>query len=703
MTMSFAGNVWIVVCFCGGAYASNLHTKADSAHSADLKFLQKLDKLPSWDQQARFPSLGSGNVLSGWAEAAHDAEDDDDDDDDDDDEDVSAVTAPSGKPKAMPIALHVEPETKAVSKPSGLSKPAEPKPESKPEAKPESKPEAKQELKPESKVESKQEPKPDSKPEPKLESAKADTNVTEDDDDEDDEEAEDTRDALEAAKQKMQAAQGKVEDFDDEEAYDDKISEEVKLIANETQSPTLSSFLGELRHEMRSYAKPSYPSYLEARADAAEKRVKELEKELEKESGKKGEKDNSEGTPEAKALVKEASSISVKEVERKAGETWAVSFFATITMLTAVFAMASSKNDSLKNYTWFVIDQVIVIFLAVMYFQAFDSLLDFGAMGVHNEVVASILHAVIMLSMILVIAARIRKNELGLAVLCGAGAHVASFSSIHAAAGLQNYFVGMSMTSLTCIFGLFVLALGLAVVGYLVLTAKKKAQLDGNQTFMEKTDDLENDFGAMAFSVVFTMFVRYLLTGHHPVDDETDFDHSSEQRMRMFIYAWVCLLVAGFTVTLCSKKAAESDSYAFKRMMTFCNTVATMNVAWAFLYWGEWQFFEALYPGEAIKGRVMFAIVATVACGLVLFALTKITSLQGEAKKNKLVALTAISLVCAWSWELCFDAAVEDMTEGVSHPAGWKIGLTLFLFAVILPVYAMYVKPITGPAAEAIA
>merc|ERR1719277_671932 len=135
-----------------------------------------------------------------------------------------------------------------------------------------------------------------------------------------------------------------------------------------------------------------------------------------------------------------------------------------------------------------------------------------------------------------------------------------------------------------------------------------------------------------------------------------------------------------------------------------------MNVAWAVLYWAEWSFFETFYPGEVIKGRVMFAILSTFAGGLGLIGLSKLpdalgtasNSTKGGVKSEKKVALTALSLVVAWSWELCFDAAVEDMAQGVAHPAGWKIAATIVLFSIVLPVYAYSLKPISEKAAKAI-
>jgi len=525
--------------------------------------------------------------------------------------------------------------------------------------------------------------------------------------------------ALEAARRKQRYAQEDLEAFKDDKAFDKKIAAQVKLITNETQSPTLSSFLGSLRTELRLYSKPSYPAYLEGQVAAAEKKVADLEKELgktttdapkekaatkggseEKPKPEEAKKKSASEESQVEKLASEAQSASAADVAQKAGETWAISFFANIALLAVVFAMANAGNVLVRSYTWFLIDQVIAIFLAVMYFQAFDSLLDFGSLDTHSHVLASIVHAVIMLTMVLVVAYRLRRDDLALAVLCGAGAHIVSFSSIHAAATVQNkWWMSVSYNWAMAIFGMFVLALGLATIGYLVYTAKKRANLLEDDGFMDKTDDLENDFGSMAFSVVFTMFMRYLLTGHHPVDDDTDFDHTREDRVRMLIYAFVCLGVAAFAVGYTSKKAveaAESKNYALKRVMTFLTTVAAMNVAWAFLYWGEWEFFETVFPNEKVKGRVMFAVLSTVFGGLALIGLARLSKSEGKVAgvtKPALVAVTAVSLVVAWSWELCFDAAVEDMTQGVSHPVGWKIASTLTLFTIIIPVYAYYVKP----------
>jgi len=256
-----------------------------------------------------------------------------------------------------------------------------------------------------------------------------------------------------------------------------------------------------------------------------------------------------------------------------------------------------------------------------------------------------------------------------------------------------------------CIFSLCTVALGLGNIGYLTYTVKERTGLHKEDDYMDKTVDLENDFGAMAFSVAFTMLMRFILTGHHPVDDDSDFDHTRAQRTGMFFYAIACFIIAGFAISFCSKKAADpQSSMATQRVMNFCSTVATMNVAWAWLYWGEWEFFEALYPGEAVKGRVMFAITMTMlgGCGLIGLSKIKAGARGPEVKSEKKVALTALALVIAWSWELCFDAAIEDMCAGVDHPVAWKVLTTFSLASIVIPVYAYYMKPISMKAYEEI-
>jgi len=248
-----------------------------------------------------------------------------------------------------------------------------------------------------------------------------------------------------------------------------------------------------------------------------------------------------------------------------------------------------------------------------------------------------------------------------------------------------------------CLIGLLVLALSLAAIGATVFQVKKATGAARDDAFMDMTDDMENDFGAMAFSVCFCMFLRFVITGHHPVDDETEFDHTQSDRNWMLFTAFCNLIIAFFAVPYCSRQV---KNYTAQRVMNFLSTVFAMNVAWSFFYWGEWEFFESMYKHDPIFGRVCFALLTTVlGCGGI-FVLARFRMPSGT--KQAKVALTALGLMVAWSWELCFDAAIDDMCEGRSHPALYKMGAAVIMFAVVIPVYAMYMKPLTMPAADAI-
>jgi hypothetical protein len=511
-------------------------------------------------------------------------------------------------------------------------------------------------------------------------------------------------------------AQKELESIQNNDAFDKKLANATALIAKQTESAALAEFLGDLKKDVRKYATPAYTAYLKKQITEADSEMKGLNLGPMPVKSSKVEKKAADKKPEAKPEAKiekkdetkpkgseeAASSEGIEEVKREEGRTFAMAFFANIALLTMVFGMASAKTDTVKNYTWFIVDQVVAIFLAVMYFQAFDSMLDFHELGVSSTVVASVLHAIATFAMMLVLVYSFRKSAVGVAVIAGSGAHLVGFSCIHGTATVQNkVFVGYSYTVQMAIFGLFVLTVGLIIISFLTYRAKQRARLTGedNDVFMDKSDDLENDVGATGFSVIFTMLVRFALTGHHPVDDDTDFDHTAGERLAMLIYAFVCLGLAAGLLGVVERNLENKTSYAAKRALMFVSAVLALNVAWAFLYWGEWQFFEAWYPHSETRGRVLFAITSSCIAALGIVILTKMQ--KGSARTKKL-ALTALALVVAFSWEQVFDAAVDQMVEGDAHPVYHKVMTTLVMAAIVVPVYAIYMKPITMPAAEAI-
>jgi hypothetical protein len=529
--------------------------------------------------------------------------------------------------------------------------------------------------------------------------------------DEDDKKADDLESQLSAVRIEKREHESELKSFQDDNGFAKQLAADVESIGNETQSFALARFLGSLKASQRQFAKVNYEEFLKEEIEKADKKITKLEKALDKAEDESDKKDDE------KDKAKKVHKISDKEEKKTAeemglptkqssGATFAIAFFANVAMLALVFAMASASHKTVSNYTWFLIDQTVAIFLAVMHFQAFDSLLSFSDMGVGDEVACAIFHTLCLLTLVLTVAYFLRKQKLGMAILCGAGAHFVSFSSIHSSALLQNkVFVAYSHTVTFAVLGLCVLALGLGMICFLARHAKKRAETEGDGSFdgyVDKTDDLENDMCATAFSVVFTMLIRFMLTGHHPDDDETEFDHTARQRAIMLCYACLCLVIGAVGIVVLARKA-KGASYATKRICDFLSTVLAMNVAWAFLYWGEWEFFETLYANDPIKGRVMFAVTVTLIGGFLLIGLASLPESVGNRRidaRVKTLTLTALGLVIAFSWELTFDSAVEQMVEGRAHPIFLKVLSCVVMLAIIVPVYALYMKPITMKAQE---
>jgi len=252
-----------------------------------------------------------GNVLSNWAQDAHEAASEDDDDEEDDtfDHDDAAEEAADAQlaislthgmhPQASPKKDESEasPKTAASGEHDANfgslafhanSKESPKEPVKATEAATEaSKKEAtpagltpEKSAKEEKTQESAKEAKEPSKADKETAKKAADEEEDDEEDDEDDEK-EEAEGALEAAKDKLTAAKTKYEAFSDDKAFNGKLAHQMEGITNETQSPALSNFLGELRAEVREYAKGGeYGEELEKRTEKAEKRVKELEEQL---------------------------------------------------------------------------------------------------------------------------------------------------------------------------------------------------------------------------------------------------------------------------------------------------------------------------------------------------------------------------------------------------------------------------------------
>lgn len=350
-------------------------------------------------------------------------------------------------------------------------------------------------------------------------------------------------------------------------------------------------------------------------------------------------------------------------------------------------------------HTWGLLDAAIAIFIAVVWFQAFDDLCDWGAFTLHQEVFAGFLHACLIFGVALALAWTLREHHQHLTVFTACGAHYLAFAAVHFGGTFQEAWfsssVFLAFISVLVLFGLLIL------LSYVARCAKHQAHLDDDD-YQDAVEDLENDAGAMCLAFVWTMFVRYLVLGSYPALEEGEKggrpEHTALTRGLFLMYALAMLGAAAALMPILNTWLAESDSWAKARMNMLLSSFFTMAVAWAFLLWADWEFYEASFRRSPMEGRVWFAILATLACLTLILPLANVTYLDSNLGK---LAIGALSLIVAFSWEEAFDQALDTLTEKGSHPAGIKLLMAFTVGVVVLPVYTQYMRPIVERAEQA--
>lgn len=410
-----------------------------------------------------------------------------------------------------------------------------------------------------------------------------------------------------------------------------------------------------------------------------------------------------------------ASNVDIPEEDSHHGYLFTIGMFAVIVILAVTFAMASTANETVRINTWSAIDNVTAIFIAVLFFQLYSGVIgvpgDSGAdtalveLPSHYAIAVAVLHAFLLLTVAFWISWRMRSSKENLAIFCGILAHYVSFASMHSFTFfIRTYF---SATLLSLLVGVAIACLFNALLLAAVELGRRAARMEDDE-WQEKADDLCNDFGSMAIACVWTLVVRAAIAGeyHHVSHEESVEEHTAWDRMQMLIYAVSLTPVAALLVhkmSECKHDLMQRGqlSYSMSRVLMFVSSFLCMSVAWAWIFWGEWSFDarNGEHRAPPIQSKFYFAVIATMVCATALIALGAVTTQSSTSvvhrafRHQRFVALAALSLVVGWSWEECFDVAIETMTEDSEHPLAVKFGLTVALASVIVPIYAIYLKP----------
>eukprot|EP00929_Paragymnodinium_shiwhaense_P017069 TRINITY_DN12598_c0_g1_i1.p1 TRINITY_DN12598_c0_g1~~TRINITY_DN12598_c0_g1_i1.p1 ORF type:complete len:460 (+),score=100.31 TRINITY_DN12598_c0_g1_i1:79-1458(+) len=412
------------------------------------------------------------------------------------------------------------------------------------------------------------------------------------------------------------------------------------------------------------------------------------------------------GEPSAPLTAGPGADLSRAEAEftNHAAHATVVGMCVTIVLGLAIFSMAASKDKATSKNTWLMLDMVVAIFIAVLYYQAIACALekferDLGF--AHGATLTHFVHAVLLFLAAVVVSFKIRESKTNLAVFCACGAHFVSFSSMGFGVALQEHLHEHHEELGVLVAGPLLAVILLLLYNFFVFF-RKKNDMDGvDDEWEDSIDDVENDYIAMAIAVVLTLTINWFIVGkYNSLEDiEGIHQHTPLQRKAMLIYAVISLPAGAFLASKVAEYGAASKSTGVKKTCAVGVSVITMMVAWAFLMAGQWEVAASHHAEDRVIRRLHFATLATI-CGLLLvLGLSRMqprgasTLAAAEAAIAKL-ALVAVGLVVGFSWEQVFNEAVETMAEGSeTAELQLKFGLAIGLGGLIIPMYAWYFKP----------
>lgn len=402
----------------------------------------------------------------------------------------------------------------------------------------------------------------------------------------------------------------------------------------------------------------------------------------------------------------------------------AVGLVAAVIMIPLMISMAMDPGV-IGTLTYMLLDTFVSIFLAVLWFNAFSHLVEFFHRRGLDSYVSPDVVAVVQVCVLYVIAMVIsymwRNNEMRLLTFCSCGAHYIAFAGIYAS-GTTQHGVGKwagegifgPLASFVCVFVTVIILSLVALFNYF-----SWRRYIGHSKLNEAVEDLEVDVMGLIASFLITQSVRHTLTGRYPPlhflflqneneplynennfifkahkngDHHDHYVHTAWQRAFMLCWSISLSIISGLVLPHCKK---SQDYYLWNKVMRITKVVLIMLVAWGYLLWGQWMFYETIFKGDLMFGHMVFASLATLCCLGVLFGLASIRVTTASSKETIHITITGVSLVAAWSWEHCFNIAIDVIGEDFQVGFGGlvpKFALAIVIPMVLLPTYLKHVK-----------
>eukprot|EP00747_Dinoflagellata_sp_TGD_P212693 gnl/TRDRNA2_/TRDRNA2_85761_c1_seq1.p1 gnl/TRDRNA2_/TRDRNA2_85761_c1~~gnl/TRDRNA2_/TRDRNA2_85761_c1_seq1.p1 ORF type:complete len:662 (+),score=136.72 gnl/TRDRNA2_/TRDRNA2_85761_c1_seq1:105-1988(+) len=445
-----------------------------------------------------------------------------------------------------------------------------------------------------------------------------------------------------------------------------------------------------------------------------------------------------------KAFIREelqvAEAVRQETRERAAGETTGLLIIGTILLGSQLFSMSQSSHETIRAKTWSLMERTMLMFTAILWFQAFDDFFSYIGASLHVEMICSIIHVILVFVILVVVAINLmHKDETGLmlSMLTAWGVHYLSFMLVHAGSHVQQaFFINYWWL---CLALLPVLLLGHILVCYLIrfilIRCLASPQDADEEHFADKIEELEDDAAGMMLAFLCAMLVRYCIAGHYAsyeAGERRPHDrHNWIERLIMLSYALV-MAAASFIFLPKLNQLGESlhtsstspnyGTYFLQRMVLLLNPFLTMSAAWGLLLWADWEFYEHLFREHKILARLIVAL------GFSFISLTTIWIFGIREKREQHVdrnhpdqlrrassraldlawrwsdlerrkfILNAVAVVIAFPWEETLDVSIDVATQGQAHPYPLKVFLAFVVTATFVPLYLQFIRKASSDA-----
>lgn len=418
------------------------------------------------------------------------------------------------------------------------------------------------------------------------------------------------------------------------------------------------------------------------------------------------------------------------------GVAVAATLLGAISFQMTLFYLLNHSDPDMRFYSYKVISSTISIFCAVLLFQSINGVLEVWLnLEEQNVVVVTIvdmLHMVFWFCMMQLALAKIsgaigskptdlKKMESQMKCWATLLAHMTGFAAINAWATVQQWDIFTSNFILSFVPIPLALA-GLFCMQRVTDSVREKVSMgdDGEkdefeEAWDEETEEAENDVMGLALSFLTVQGLRFMISGVMPNEEGQEEGKSAAEHSSMQVYELLAMGIVFIALMSYSiyQEPEEDEEHGHgaktieeheanekkKRLIGTITDTFGMTFAWCCFFGARW-FFGSIksLAAEPMVEAVALALFLSFVSFSVIRVLDKIADspVTGEKADDIIKEIIgAIGILVGFAWEQSFDAAVDNLAEGLhtGYPALTKLAMAVFCVVLIVPAWRHWILP----------